>query len=53
MTFAQDDREFLQSVTAGVIVPADSTASLDEILDGQSDIRSRSTLYFGKTFCWS
>ncbi|KAK5946974.1 hypothetical protein PMZ80_001120 [Knufia obscura] len=46
MTFAQDDREFLQSVTAGVIVPADSTASLDEILDGQSDIRSRSTLYF-------
>lgn len=50
MIIALDDRELLQDVTASVIIPSDSTASLDEIV-GQAEIEQRTTLYFGKPFC--
>jgi len=49
MTISQDDRDLLQSVTAHVVIPNNSTASFDEIV-GQPEIEQRTTLYFGKPF---
>lgn len=47
MTFDQDDRQVLQNVKGSVLVPAHSTAPLDEILQSHPDIDQRDTLYFG------
>lgn len=47
MSFDQEDRRVLQDVICSTIVPADSAARLDNILQSHPDIDQRSTLYFG------
>lgn len=47
MHLDQEDKLFLQRCHTSVIIPADEEASLDEILGEDSDVTSRTTLYFG------
>lgn len=48
MHLDQADRSFLQRCKTSVIVPADDGVPLDEMLGEDSEIASRTTLFFGK-----
>lgn len=50
MPFERNDRDLLQNVTASVLVPALSTASIDEILEAHPEVEQRTNLYFGRPF---
>lgn len=47
MFFDQQDRLFLQRCQTSVLIPADAEGALDDILGGETDPTTRSTLYFG------
>lgn len=48
MPLEYGDRELLQDVTASIIVPAVTTASVDEILEAHPEVEQRTNLYFGR-----
>lgn len=47
MHLDQEDKLFLQRCKTSILVPADDEAPLDEILEEDSDLTTRTTLYFG------
>lgn len=47
MSAPRPDNDLLNSVVSSVLVPADTKASLDEILQDYPDVEQRSALYFG------
>lgn len=51
MTSVAQNKELLSTISASVLVPADTKSSLNEVLQLYPDVEQRSALYFGMTPC--